>query len=580
MKKSIKLIGLLLAASTALSMASCKKATNTSTRTTRDSSKESTTTDPSEETTTTEEPVSTTSKETTTEQTSESTADSTTETSTGEPQKLNLKIDVPEKGCPIEFPTDERYHYVMNLSLDTTKHTIGGHVQVTFFNNSDDEWDRLCLRDYSSLFIDAKTAGYDGAIDTHGATTEIKNIVDERSGKTMDLSRDNDVSVVWIPLDTKLAPKEEMTLSYDFIATIPTVADRYGVQDGVFNVTNFYPILAVYTEDGWSHEAFYNLGECFFSEIADFDVTLLVPEKITVLSTGVTTDVQHASGNGLKAITINAPCVRDFVFCACEDFIVSEEDHDGVHIRVAYRGGEKSDYAKMLAEKSMTSAKQSLDAFGDAFGKYPYKSLEVVLAPIDAGGMEYPNLVIIECNEPLGIDAEHFDSYAAYMANFVVSHEIGHQWFMGIVGSNSGMEPWLDESFASFTECVFVMAYFSADDQRMHLPSKTYCDLKSLVQQGRLKGIIPINRSYYEFTTSDYYLDAVYSIGQYALYQIGEIIGMDELYGVIREYVHRNAFTNSTEDRFFEVLYECVGTDNEEVNSLIKDIFHRDPPTA
>jgi|GEM_PF-533325 len=578
MKKSTKLAGVLLSSLIVLSSTACKKGSKTTratkTRETSDISESSSETEKTTEDTTDDTMVSSESSD------SETSEEVITAAPT-EPIDLNLKIDVPEKGCPIEFPEEDRYHYVMKLSLDPDKRTIGGHVSLTFFNDSEEDWDKLCLRDYSSLFIDGKTAGYDPGVTTNGATTEITNLVDERDNSTLDLSRDKDVSVVWIPLSKKLAPKEEMTLSYDFVAVIPTVADRYGVQDGVFNVTNFYPILAEYTKDGWSHEAFYNLGECFFSEIADYEVMLSLPETMKMVSTGLSTGA--IEDNGRKIYKIEAPCVRDFVFCACESFEFLTDNYDGVHIHVVYSTeGEDLDYLKLLAEKSMHAAKVSLQSFGEAFGKYPYEILSVVLAPIDAGGMEYPNLVIIECNKPEWIrDDAELASYAEYNARAVVSHEIGHQWFMGIVGSNSGMEPWLDESFASFTECVYAM-YGVKDGAKYYSRSygRQQANLLDPNVRSPYKDSLPINRSYYAFTSQGAYLDAVYGVGQFTLFQIGEIIGMEELYGVIREYVHRNAFTNSTEDRFFEVLYEAVGTENQELNELIKLIFDREPPKS
>lgn len=573
MKKPVRLAGVFLSALIVMSSAACRKQS----RSTRDtvteessgiSDKTSETGDSTEDTTT---------ENTTTSETSEEVIT----TAPTDPIDLKLKIDVPEKGCAIKFPKDDRYHYVMNLSMDPDKRTIGGHVDVTFFNDSEDEWDKLCLRDYSSLFIDGKTAGYDSGVITNGATTGITNLVDGRDKSTLDFSRDSDVSVVWIRLSKNLAPKEKMTLSYDFEAVIPTVADRYGVQDGVFNVTNFYPILAEYTEKGWSHEAFYNLGECFFSEIADYEVLLSLPENMKMLSTGVALDAEEK--NGRKIYAIEAQCVRDFVFCACETFEILASNYDGVHIHVAYSAdGIDDDYLKNLAEKSMHGAKVSLQCFGEAFGKYPYETLNVVLAPIDAGGMEYPNLVIIECNKPQWVrNEQELDSYMDYTVRAVVSHEIGHQWFMGIVGSNSGMEPWLDESFASFTECVYAMYNMKDGVQGCsYTYGRKQVNLLNPAISSHYSKSLPINRSYYAFADSDDYLDAVYIVGQYTLFQIGEIIGMEELYGVIREYVHRNAFTNSTEDRFFEVLYEAVGTKNKELNELIKLVFDREPPES
>ena len=54
-----------------------------------------------------------------------------------------------------------------------------------------------------------------------------------------------------------------------------------------------------------------------------------------------------------------------------------------------------------------------------------------------------------------------------------------------------------------------------------------------------------------------------------------EAVGREEFHAILREYVHRNAFTNSTEDRFFEVLFECAGQDNQDLNALIESVFER-----
>lgn len=352
---------------------------------------------------------------------------------------LNLKAPVPVKNCAIDFPTDPRYHYDMALELDTANRTVSGHVVLQFFNNSDKLWTELCFRDYSSLFKDEQTSGVPGS---DGALTEITNIQLGNSGN-IDYVRDDDVSVVWVPLPQAIEPDQEATISYDFVAKIPTLADRYGVYQDVFNVTNFYPILAVYTADGWSHEAFYNMGECFFSEIADYHVMLTVPTECMILSTG--TEEVYKEESGKTTYSIDAPCVRDFVFCASAGFKLFEGQYKGVHIRVVY--DEKhpaTDQMDACAEASVKAAEDSLAAFGEAFGEYPYPELDIILAPIDAGGMEYPNLIICTAVSYYCMQLSS-DTIPFQLMSVVVAHEIGHQWFMGIVGSNSGLEPWLDE---------------------------------------------------------------------------------------------------------------------------------------
>ncbi len=486
----------------------------------------------------------------------------TTAPSTG----LNLQAPVPVKNCAIDFPTDKRFHYDLGLELDTKNRTVSGHVVIQFFNNSDKVWTELCFRDYSSLFKDEQTSGVRGS---DGAMTEITNITYGNS--TLDYERDDDVSVVWVPLPQPLEPDQEATLSYDFVAKIPTLADRYGVYQDVFNVTNFYPILAVYTDDGWSHEAFYNMGECFYSEVSDYHVMLTVPSDYMILSTG--TDEVYKQDGDKTMYSIDAPCVRDFVFCASAGFKLFEGDYKDVHIRVVY--DEKhpaSNEMDACAEASLKAAQDSLAAFGAAFGEYPYPELDIILAPIDAGGMEYPNLIICTavsyyCMQLPG------ETIPFQLMCIVVAHEIGHQWFMGIVGSNSGMEPWLDESFASYTEIVYCeyMGISSEIDRysRSHEDLSNPNVYKPLEQMDQ----IPVNRSYYSFKSTNAYVYAAYEIGKQALYQMEEIVGREEFHGIIREYVRRNAFTNSTQARFFEVLFECAGQDNQDLNNLVNAVF-------
>ncbi len=513
----------------------------------------------------------------------------------------------PAKSCDILFPERELYHYDMDLQLDPENRTVGGHVVFTFYNDSEESWNELCLRDYSSLFIDAKTAGYDPKQYTpNGALTEILNVSDSRNEGALDVERDKDVSVVWLKLKTPLAPGEKMTLSYDFSAKIPTVSDRYGVYDNVYNVTNFYPILAEYDKNGWSHEGFINCGECFYSEVSNYDVRLTVPKGFLVATTGTESDKKE---DGDKVVyTLKAPCVRDFVFSASDQFVVHEADYDGVHVKLMYNkkldseiiwsvdSPIKIDMSDAVAA-TMEAAKDSLAAFGEALGRYPYDELDIVIAKIDAGGMEYPNMIIITDEEiyPIGVfdysddmqgdkepDATDFTPSFVQLTT-CVAHEIGHQWFMGIVGSNSGMEPWLDESITSYTELIYeeyIWAKRGKTDKPISLlrhsrQTTDLCDVTQLKYMMQ-RGMIPLNQSYYEFKEDSDYISAIYQEGQTTLYQMEEILGHDEFQSVLREYVRRNAFTNSTTARFFEVLFEYAGHDNADLNKLIDNMFDLD----
>ena len=152
-----------------------------------------------------------------------------TDTPTPTPSPVPTVSPWPEEGCDILFPTRDLYHYDMNLQMDPEKRTVGGQVVFSFYNDTESTWDELCLRDYSSLFVDAETAGYNrdetrpNDYKPNGAITEITNVKDSRDDSVLTVNRDKDVSVVWLKLKTPLAPGEKMTLSYDFSAKTDTV---------------------------------------------------------------------------------------------------------------------------------------------------------------------------------------------------------------------------------------------------------------------------------------------------------------------------------------------------------------------
>ena len=75
-------------------------------------------------------------------------------------------------------------------------------------------------------------------------------------------------------------------------------------------------------------------------------------------------------------------------------------------------------------------ARISIQEYSERWAPYPYPQISVVQGPI-MGGMEYPML--------------SFNGIEAYNAYFILTHEVGHNWFPMLVGSNERMHAWMDE---------------------------------------------------------------------------------------------------------------------------------------
>lgn len=479
------------------------------------------------------------------------------------PEAETGPVTIPEKGCSIEFPKRRPYEYEMDLTLDTEANTVGGHVVIKFYNDSSDTWKELCLRDYPSLFDKADV--YAKQSKSGGGITEIINVKDSRTGDLKVRREDGDASVVWLNLDEELNPGKFMTLSYDFKTMIPNNADRFGFSNDIYNVTNFYPILAEYVDGEWSHAGYFTVGECFYSEISDYKVRLTVPDGYNVASTGETKDISRNDGN--QKYTFEAPYVRDFVFCASKVFANESREVAGVKVNVFYNNDNPpgKDMTEVI-DVAFASAETSFKAFGDAFGKYPYSELDIIITPIAAGGMEYPNLIIITDY----VCSKHMSQFYPYdLLEIITCHEIAHQWFMGIVGSNSGIEPWLDESMASYSELVFY-EYIGGDRERYQTEGFSRKDA-SIVS--KWKDNDKLDQAFSEFKSDTDYTMRIYADGKAVLYQMEEILGREKFHGIIRGYVRRNAFKNANTKDFLKALYDCAGNDNDELNKLVEKVF-------
>jgi Peptidase family M1 domain len=78
---------------------------------------------------------------------------------------------------------------------------------------------------------------------------------------------------------------------------------------------------------------------------------------------------------------------------------------------------------------------------------YPYPQVTVAEGPI--AGMEYPMMVFI--NRPP----------SAMGLQSVVTHEVGHEWFPMMVGSDEASYAWMDEGVNTYGEGLAVADYFS-----------------------------------------------------------------------------------------------------------------------
>src|SRR5262249_40127865 len=144
-------------------------------------------------------------------------------------------------------------------------------------------------------------------------------------------------------------------------------------------------------------------------------------------------------GNGWQQVDLAACCSRDFAFLCCARY----QDHVGQAGRVKVHVVALPEH-EFYAKEMLRIACEALEAYGKWFGPYPYPEFTIAESYFGWNGNECGGLVMI--------DARVFGMphLARDYVEYLVSHEVCHQWWYNVVGTNGYAETWMDEALATY----------------------------------------------------------------------------------------------------------------------------------
>lgn len=389
-------------------------------------------------------------------------------------------------GKPSPNYWQNRADYQIKASLNEGKDTtITGEVTITYTNNSPDKLDYLWLQLDQNLFKpDSRGAAvtpYTGdRFDVRGFSRggyHIASVDVTYKGETYNVDPIITDARMQLRLNTPMdgkGEKIEIKVNYDF--AIPFYgADRMGrkkfKQGYVYEIAQWYPRMCVYDDvEGWNTLPYMGLGE-FYCEYGDFDYYITAPANKIVVGSGdlqnpeeVLTPAQlkrlEQARNSDKTVTIisagevgkgstrpfkgtltwhfKMQNTRDIAWGASDAFIW---DAARVNFPSGRKGIAQSAYPVESSGydswgRSTEYLKNSMEIYSNLYFEYPWNSAVNVSGV--ALGMEYPGAIFCLSNLKKG------DLWGD------VTHEIGHNWFPMIVGSNERKYMWQDEGFNTF----------------------------------------------------------------------------------------------------------------------------------
>lgn len=299
-----------------------------------------------------------------------------------------------------------RPSYTIAATLDLGANTVTGSVTVAF--TPDLATDRLVFRLWPNGPTPAK---YGGQIATGQAIVSERHVPSRLDGATT------------LVLDTgPLTAGGPLWASVPFTLTLPGPApDRLARIGDAVRLGSWFPILAWEPGVGWATQPpTGGFAEASLSTAADFDVTFLTAPGLDVLASGVQDRPGHWTAKGVPDWAASVGH-----FTRATEMVGDVTVTVGVDSQVPEAPGQ---YLSVV-----TTALRQLAA---RYGAYPWPAYELAITPKLNGGIEYPGLVM----QGPATDGR------------TTTHEVAHQWFYALVGSNQGRDPWLDEGLATWAE--------------------------------------------------------------------------------------------------------------------------------
>jgi hypothetical protein len=348
----------------------------------------------------------------------------------------------------------------MEITLHTEDHSYNGVQRLVYANNSPDTLREVYYHLYYEAFKPGSMMDVRDRALPHSSRFKMDKLPPEWQGAVqvqslnqqgMVLAWNVEETILRVELKQPLLPGDSTVLEMTWKTQIPKVTRRGGwmSSEGVeYSMSQWYPKMAEYDASGWHADEY--VGREFYGVYGTFDVAITLPATYVVGATGTVMNPDEVGcgyqlgavetiivspavgvGTGTKRWRFHAENVHDFAWVADRDYAHQIMRWNDKAIHLLYKRS-----AARLWTNAALWTEATLAYFSQRFGAYSWPQFTVAMA--GDGGMEYPQLIMIT-------------GYRASASLFnVIAHEVGHQWFYGMVGNNETEEAWMDEGLTQY----------------------------------------------------------------------------------------------------------------------------------
>lgn len=504
---------------------------------------------------------------------------------------------LPQIGFSQSAYWQQEVNYNIQVALNDKQHSIKGDLSVEYINHSPDTLTYIWFHLWPNAYKNKNTAlakqlASDKANGKKSASNETGFIDSLRfaiNGQTAAIENDTaNIDMVKLVLPQPLLPGKQINIATPFFVKLPNYYSRSGYSGQQFMVCQWYPKPAVYDRTGWHAFPYLDQGE-FYSEYGSFKVNITVPSEYVVGATGTLQtqselnkykQIGIENNKGTKIVPYKTPTpgklktlqyygdhIHDFAWFAGKDYIIRYDtlqltEKDTVNV---FSFGQSS--GNKTWKNSTSYLKDAVRHYSQWIGQYPYPVVQAVEGPknLSSGGMEYPMITLITSPNA---KEEEMDA--------VITHEVGHNWFYGILGSNERDHPWMDEGINTYFQFRYEAEKYRTNSLFGSMIPKDVKELSETDFQSRIYEVLnslpaqqPINTGSTGFTNKDEYGIVIYVKTAVWLYGLEKALGRDVLDKGLQAYFTNWQFRHPSPEDFKKELEAVSGKDLDQYFALL-----------
>jgi hypothetical protein len=389
----------------------------------------------------------------------------------------------------------QQVNFNIDVKLDDIKHELSAFETIEYINNSPNELNFIYMHLWPNAYQKKRTAlfrqleknknkiYYKLKADEFGLIDSLDFKANNEKLKWEFCQKDS-IDIAKIYFSSPLKSGGKIIITTPFHVKIPSSkVSRLGHSGQQYQVTQWFPKPAVYDKDGWQQMSYLNQGE-FYSEFGTFDVKITLPKNYVVGATGDlvngesemvwmneraelskdevfrksvaganysdTSKFKLQSDKKFKTLHFHQEQVHDFAWFTAKNYLIVKD-----MVELPYSKGIVNTWALFSPKYYKTwqhCAKyiaRAVGAYSKWNGDYIYNHATAVEGALSAGaGMEYPNVTVLPGEGD------------SVMLDLVTAHEVGHNWFYGMLGTNERKYAWMDEGINTSNEIRYMNDYY------------------------------------------------------------------------------------------------------------------------